>query len=249
MSLMAPTPNFGFVTIPRSCDDTELWRRVVQKWTEFRLMSLQESPEAFASTFEREAAFTHDVWADRLVNPQATMLVALANSQHPDQREHAAVQALVDGNWMATTVLIQPANNTQTRLLSSSSPWLSITSDASISEEQQAASSSILFILNGVYVAPAYRGQGVGYATLHEAFYTGQAIASSRNVTQAHFQVRVDSDNTAAIQMYTKAGFRESSKEQLKMPEKVKNGVVLHERDATILVMDRIVSILPSQAC
>jgi hypothetical protein len=47
------------------------------------------------------------------------------------------------------------------------------------------------------------------------------------------------------MQMYMKAGFRESSREQLTMVEKVKDGTVLQEKDATILVMDRVISISP----
>ena len=47
------------------------------RYKAFRLLSLQTAPEMFGSTYEREVAFTDDMWLDRLKNPLATTFLAV----------------------------------------------------------------------------------------------------------------------------------------------------------------------------
>ena len=140
------TPNIDFIVIPRSCSSVDLWGSLVQKFKAFRLFSLQESPEAFSSTYAREVAFPDDVWAGRLANVQATAIVAVRNvnsTRHHD--DTAKVRALVDEDWLATTFLIQPEANSPATLSASRSPWESTATDA----ERLPPSDTLLFILNG----------------------------------------------------------------------------------------------------
>jgi len=65
---------FEIIQIPR---DDEAIRKYVDRYKEFRLLSLKVAPEAFGSTLERELAFTDETWHSRLANPQAVTFLAL----------------------------------------------------------------------------------------------------------------------------------------------------------------------------
>jgi hypothetical protein len=65
---------FEIIQIPH---DDEAIRKYVERYKEFRLLSLKLAPEAFGSTLERELAFTDETWYDRLANPQAVTFLAL----------------------------------------------------------------------------------------------------------------------------------------------------------------------------
>jgi hypothetical protein len=55
-------------------------RKYIDQYKTFRLLSLQLSPEAFASTYATEAAFNDDVWYERLSNPGANTFMAVSES-------------------------------------------------------------------------------------------------------------------------------------------------------------------------
>jgi hypothetical protein len=61
------------IQIPR--DDASI-RAYVERYKAFRLLALQTAPEMFGSTYERELAFTDDVWHARLANLGATTFIA-----------------------------------------------------------------------------------------------------------------------------------------------------------------------------
>jgi hypothetical protein len=65
---------FEIIQIPR---DDEGIRTFVERYKDFRLLSLKVAPEAFGSTLERELAFTDETWYNRLANPQAVTFLAL----------------------------------------------------------------------------------------------------------------------------------------------------------------------------
>ena len=65
---------FETIQIPH---DHEGIRAFVERYKEFRLLSLELAPEAFGSTLERELAFTDETWYDRLANPRAVTFLAL----------------------------------------------------------------------------------------------------------------------------------------------------------------------------
>lgn len=166
--------NFDVVVVPSSCNDETLWHHLIRKYKAFRLQSLKESPEAFASTYEREVEFDDEVWARRLGNPQATMLVALPKLLETSVVDTSSciLKALVDEEWMAMSVLIQPSDGSEGLLSASESPWVAAEQGPSTTTTSQDIPRSVLFVLNGVYVAAGHRGRGVGTAVLLEAFST-----------------------------------------------------------------------------
>jgi ribosomal protein S18 acetylase RimI-like enzyme len=230
------SPIFGVVVVPSSCNDEVLWQRLMQKYKAFRLQSLQESPEAFASTYEREVEFGDEVWAGRLANPQATMLVALPTSLAASDTKATSkvVETLVDEEWMAMTVLIQPGDNTGGILVASKSPWEVAEQAPSTTNESQDIPRSVLFVLNGVYVAAGHRGRGVGKAVLLEAFQVAKVAARTRRASETHLQVRVAAENLAARRLYESVGFRAASHDVI---VKDANGLPL-QREIVVLVLD-----------
>lgn len=234
-------PSMKFVVAPKSFSDQDIWRQAVSKSKDFRLLSLQESPEAFASTYERKAAFTNEVWEARLANPQATTVVALADtSKFRCDDDHTLVRALVDREWLATTVLVREGHNSVAGAKPTSAE--SDASEARLNEQQSSrVLSKMTFNLNGVYVAPGHRGMGVGQRILRRALEIGQKVANAEGVSELLFRVRVDSENLAAFRAYAKAGFKEVSRKSMMMPKKVKvDGILLPPRTATIIVMEHI---------
>lgn len=69
---------FEIVQIPR--DDSSI-RSYVEQYKTFRLLALKTNPEAFGSTYEREIAFSDDIWYGRLENPQATTFLVLQSNK------------------------------------------------------------------------------------------------------------------------------------------------------------------------
>jgi hypothetical protein len=65
---------FEIIQIPR--DDASI-RLYVERYKAFRLLALKTDPDAFGSNYASEAAFTDDVWYQRLANPQVTTFLAL----------------------------------------------------------------------------------------------------------------------------------------------------------------------------
>jgi len=75
---MATSNQHMIFELPKSCDDAQVWKILVQKQKEFRLRSLQLTPNSFGSTYEHELAFDDETWASRLRNPLATTFVAVS---------------------------------------------------------------------------------------------------------------------------------------------------------------------------
>lgn len=69
---------FEIIQIPH---DDESVRAHVEQYKAFRLYSLKTAPNSFGSTYEREVAFTDDVWYNRLANPIATTFIAVRSDR------------------------------------------------------------------------------------------------------------------------------------------------------------------------
>lgn len=233
--------NIEFVTVPKSCNNGSLWDSLIQKSKSFRLESLRESPEAFASTYEAEVLFEENIWIGRLENPQATTIVALdRNSDNKDHDDTAVVQRLVLDEWLATTVLTDMGELSKSTLDATKPPSAVA---ASTKSEPHPSADTLLFKLNGVYVTPAHRDRGVGQAMIRQSLVEGRDIARSKGYGHALFRVRADADNSAARATYEKAGFPVSAYEKLVIPPRMKDGLMLPAKDATVLIMDCSVAV------
>ncbi|KAM3072366.1 hypothetical protein ACMFMG_009175 [Clarireedia jacksonii] len=231
--------NFGVLVVPHCCDDADSWDLLIEKSKKFRLDALRESPEAFSSTYEREVSFEKDVWAGRLANVQVTMLVFVKDlDRHNISNDTGKVQTLLENEWLAMTVLHEVEELVFANVPASNSLWHKTNGD-----QQSLSRGNMTFVLNGVYVAPDYRGRCAGSAALEHVFEVGQVMTAERGLPEVQFKVLVDAANDAASKLYKKVGFQEVRREQLHMGEKVKNGRVIPAHEATILVLERVISI------
>ncbi|KAL3444162.1 hypothetical protein BJX65DRAFT_311129 [Aspergillus insuetus] len=99
------------IRLPNTVNTTDLPPLVV-KYKAIRLQALTTDPGAFGSTLAREAAFTDEVWASRILNPLATSLVAVRRL--PDHAKDAISPADTDipelaaREWMGQVTLLGP---------------------------------------------------------------------------------------------------------------------------------------------
>jgi len=69
---------YDIFQLPRDEESIDIW---VERYKDFRLLSLKTNPEAFGSTFAREVAFSDEVWRSRIGNPKATTFFAMHGDQ------------------------------------------------------------------------------------------------------------------------------------------------------------------------
>jgi hypothetical protein len=238
-------PSANIFVLPKSCDDTEAWDRLIDKSKSFRLAALREAPEAFSSTLANEQTFSKDIWEGRLRNPRATTTVTLSSSLSDSKPAGLDdIHNLLEREWLALTALIRPEDQDVSQLSASKSPWASIATKSNDSAPKEVHNkSTILFVLNGVYVVPNARQGGVGSAHLKGSIEVGNSIARAEGVFEVHYQVRVNSANTSAVKLYQRSGFMISREETLATAEKEKDGVVLPAHEACIWVMDLVVTL------
>lgn len=166
-----------------SSDD--LVRSYVGKYKEFRLLSLQVAPEAFASNYATEAAFLDEVWYERLANPHAATYFALENSK-----------------IVGTVSMLGPLIYGPEDMAVLGNPWQAIGDKTS--DEQ--AMGHMHYRMNGVFTLPDVRGQGVGKALIEAALkYAGDEAAVQGKAFVC--SVVVESENSGARRLYERCGF------------------------------------------
>jgi GNAT superfamily N-acetyltransferase len=236
-------PGANIVVLPKSCDDVESWDRLIGKLRAFRLDALRNSPEAFSSTYTEWQSFGKEFYEEKLRNPRATHIVSLASTPSDSTTNvKSTLQDILECEWLASSVLIRSKEQDLSRFSASQSPWESIKpqADNAIDEGSRIDGGMILFMVNGVYVAPATRGSGVGTAHMNGAIEAGNAIGRTEGAPKVHYQVRVVSTNTSAVKLYQRLKFTMVGEERVMMKAKVKNGAVIPAQEVCVWVMDRV---------
>lgn len=73
--------SYKAVKLPKSLPNPTQWDKLMACYKAFRLLSLQLSPEAFGSSYDREAAFPPETWASRLNNPIAFNTIVVSDPE------------------------------------------------------------------------------------------------------------------------------------------------------------------------
>jgi GNAT superfamily N-acetyltransferase len=142
--------------LPKLHPELSIWRRIIDRQKDLRLLSLQLSPDSFTSTYAREVNFTHRDWEARLQNPVASTFVAIGPPEEEIEGGH--VDDPLSGTWVGMVVLVGPLRrfDEQKRQMSKS------TYDGSVAHYFE-------FELCGMFVLPYAQGTGLGKALVTSA--------------------------------------------------------------------------------
>lgn len=201
------------VTIPKLTDKATSDSQMIalaHKSRRFRLFALQESPGAFASSYEEEADRGLDQTFDRLRSTKATQFVALADDtamQADDVRE-TEVQDLMDNDWVGFIVLIRLQNSSD-GISAKSDPIDQIAQDKS---QVCDAGKPLRFHLNGMFVHPSARRAGLGKRLIRAALEKARA-ESTCDERDLACTIIVDEWNDSARSLYQRCGFQVLAKE------------------------------------
>jgi GNAT superfamily N-acetyltransferase len=174
---------FDIFLIPHDDESARSW---MQRIKAFRLFSLQVAPDAFLSTYAREVAFTDDVWYGRLTNPDAFTFVALQSSR-----------------VVGSLALVGPLPSRPEERTPLANPWLQTNGDTAAPVKEPDASH---WRINGMFVLPEARGQGVAKGLIEKSIVLGRemAVLSGKEFIAS---IAVDDDNLPAKSLYEKCGF------------------------------------------
>ncbi|KAK8042035.1 hypothetical protein PG993_006558 [Apiospora rasikravindrae] len=198
----------------------------------FRLAALKRDPEAFGSTYAREAAFPDENWLQRLSNPRIKTFVAV---RRHDRHILSAVSLIGPMPHAGQTV----SNPTQA-LLSQTAPSGHGSSTTSTGrkesgegrekeeieegehrhgDDDNGVTPFLLYQNTGVYTRPEARGKGLGLKLMATAVECARQEAR-RGKQPCQLGVEVYKTNQAAIAFYRKCGFEVRG---TKVPEKSKD--------------------------
>ncbi|KAI4602661.1 hypothetical protein KJ359_007879 [Pestalotiopsis sp. 9143b] len=165
----------------------------LSEYKPFRLTALRQDPDAFGSTYEREAASGDEYWHRRLYNPLARTFVAVR---------------LRDRRVLSATTVYGPMPHNEVV------PNPGIAADAAISTTATANDTQgdpddhvpLVYQLTGVYTRAEFRGRGLGKALSRAAAEYAHADALRRGA-RCRLGLDVYAANTAAVAFYQKCGF------------------------------------------
>ncbi|KAF4501101.1 gnat family [Fusarium agapanthi] len=186
------------LTLPKSLSDPNKWDKLVDQYKEFRLLSLQLSPESFGSNYAREAKFTKDEWEARLSNPLASRIIITPN---PNPGSVDDPSLILNQPWLASLVLYGPLE-----AKTAAKTWEDLqnfepgnTYFGPIAEEIESA-----YVLNAVYVPPSHRRKGMANRLIE---YAKELAVRQNQGKKAMLVLLVNFESVAAIKCYEKSGF------------------------------------------
>jgi ribosomal protein S18 acetylase RimI-like enzyme len=167
----------------------------------FRLKSLQLSPDAFGSTFEKESQFSDDVWKGRLRNPKATIFVALPLD--------------LPSLWKCYGTAVVLEVDSRTQRAASINPYASATNkqgdvlaNLKVVTDLLQTSPRGIYQINAMFVDPAMRGLGIGAGLLQNALHYIAGETHRRGLLSSRVDIFVFKHNFQAKGLYLKCGFQ-----------------------------------------
>lgn len=184
------------LSLPKTLDSADDFDGLIERYKAYRLLSLQLSPHAFGSSYDREVVFPRDTWVGRLSSPLSTNIIAVAGQ--PDSCEENAETALLfHEEWLGSLLLRGPLDKDAT--IAEFGSYFTDSMGKALDD-----SIECYFGLFAMYVLPTSRGLGVGTAVLEyakkEALRQGQGV-------RTRMILMLDPGNPAALRTYEKCGF------------------------------------------
>jgi ribosomal protein S18 acetylase RimI-like enzyme len=210
--MMASTPTFTIVTIPKQFNDGTLPKRYVDKYRELRLRSLKSDPDSFSSTFADESKQPFEFWTGRLMTPRARHFLAVQfNKDSSDASVTAGVQAILETEWVGTLVLLGP--NAVTGVDESPGKTLAPSRFVEDLADMNGDSASIAYHLAGFYVTPEARSQGLGSSLVDAAMEAIVNDSQKMHNAGAICTVGASHKNLVVRRLFKRMGFSEVAEE------------------------------------
>lgn len=188
------------VALPKSLPDPAQWNQLIARYKEFRLLSLQLSPESFGSSYAREVAFSEETWASRLDNPVALNTVIVsepdAGAENIDN-----ISLILSSPWLAALTLVGPL---EAKTAAKSYEDKMHLQPDTVSFGPPAPGVDSTYVLNAMYVLPSERRKGHSSKIIDFAKQLALIKENNRAVTLA---LILGDDNVPAMKSYEKSGF------------------------------------------
>ncbi|APA13514.1 predicted protein [Sclerotinia sclerotiorum 1980 UF-70] len=166
------------------------------KFSALRLSALLESPESFASTFEKEYQFSSSTWLTRLSRPKFHYFIATAHSHSPSTP--LSSQTLETGVFVGSVQLFGPHPSSFFTLpLSGAPPPLPDTEESK-------------YQMTALYSSPSHRGKGLAKMLIQEGVETAKQEAKEKGIEKVRVRIFIGRGNLTVRKLYLSVGFVET---------------------------------------
>ncbi|KAI5459098.1 hypothetical protein BGZ63DRAFT_415756 [Mariannaea sp. PMI_226] len=153
--------------------------QLAEKYKQLRLAALQQSPDAFSSTYEDESKYSDEIWLQRVFNSTKKTFVCVDRS---------------DGSWVAQVSILGPLKR-EAFLLPDEAGQPEVLSDEEEEKWQMVA----------LYTLPSHRRKGLGKVLCQEAF---QHLVETRGgPKKVRVRIMVKPQNVASVKLYQSLDF------------------------------------------
>ena len=201
--------NFVLDFLPKQWIDEDALNHTAKLLRHFRLQSLKDTPDAFASTYEKEIEFAPEIWLQRLKNPDALHLVATIH-KNEENTTLCGDETLNTAGWLGLLVLI--TKHGSKRQPARASPWgynwsQELNTSGYAERGRYNVEDRTYYQLNGMFVHPVVRRYGLGKLLIQKAIVYIKSTSEEHKLPSCRVDVLVDSWNSAAMGLYQSCGF------------------------------------------
>ncbi|KAJ8591938.1 hypothetical protein M405DRAFT_813555 [Rhizopogon salebrosus TDB-379] len=158
----------------------------LEKFKALRLTSLKVDPSSFGSTYEREIAFTPELWMKRLTSPfKRTFIASVKDEENSSE------------TWIGTVSILGPSELIPATL----EPF----------ERAGLGADWDMYMVVGMWVHPEHRGRGLGTHLMKEGLEWAGTNMDPKHNTEGRRDkmvlLQVTGHNASGYALYQKAGF------------------------------------------
>ncbi|KAF9889995.1 hypothetical protein FE257_006675 [Aspergillus nanangensis] len=196
--------------MPRSYASHVDQNNILLRYKTLRLTGLQQDPQAFSSTYEKEVEFSDEKWVARITNPEAKTFIALTHNINQTSSAStiadSPVDELLSSDWVGTVTCLGP-KILLTNSVRSCAPWKVFVDPDADREQGDGETKITLYMLAGMLVLRCERRRGHGRRLIEHAVKDVCGEAEKASVDRVVLLALVDANNGAACATYKCCGF------------------------------------------